>query len=942
MLKKKKIVTGLLTVVLTFNTFISFPSADEFVDIYEERASENISKGVIHEKVLKFTNEGWLNINVMRINLEDKYTSLEVLTNANGISRGDSLTNLTSKNESSDKIIGAINGDFFDTNAMSTIGSIVNNGELVTSSKALPEFASFNIDNNNIPFIDYWSTNKLTLRNNNNDSVLNIAHKNKSYVGNSVILLDKNWGDFSFGNEKHGNIVEMVILNNRVVDIRNNQKAVEIPEDGFVIAATGSSKDYILNNFSVNDSIALEVSSDPDYEKLSLAIGGGAVILKDGKIPDEFSLKVPGRNPRTSIGISKDKKEIILMTIDGRTSSYIGVTQKELAEILIDLGAYDGINLDGGGSSEMVVKGLGKDNIDIANNPSDGFERSIMNGLAVLNNSPKASLKGINIQCEDDIVFLGAHRTFDLKGYDENYNPLEVNPGDGDWTVSGVEGKFIDNKFIPETTGNGTIEVSYNGKIASIDIKVIDNPIELSISPSEMTLQKNSEVPLYVEAVNDDGYKSKIEVSDLQWTIPKNIGEIEGSTFVSSDKVAAGIIKGSFNGIDSYIKVSTGYHEQILDDFERQRGEFVSYPSTIKGAFYLSYNAKKGKRSGQLSYDFTNIDSSKATYIVYNGKGLPLTEKPDKIGLWVYGDNGNSHWLRGKLIDSSGESYNITFARNVDWKGWKFVEASIPDNAVAPLNLERLYLVETEPTQEDYGQIYVDDLTAFYKPKFDGVIPDNDTVYSDKRNVESELKNENSFRFLAHGSISNLNTILDRIVTNKIASIANTMDLSLYTNNVSEKFQEKLVDTHIVGDSGYSLTTFKNSSFIKLDNSKGSIRETDYNQWIWLLNTVKDIDTKSLFVVLPNQLNFDDKLEEKLFFDTFKDLKENKNMDVWILSENSNDDFQIKAIDGIRFVNLKSYPNTSHIDIYNDLKYMVFTVNDGYVTYEIKNMYEKE
>lgn len=940
MLNRKKIITGLLTAALAFNTFITFPAA-EFIDIYEESSSEKISRGVVHEKILRFTDAGWLNINVMRINLKDKHTSLEVLTGENGISSRDSLTNLASKNESANEIIGAINGDFYDTKAFSTIGPVVKDGELLTSSKNQPDFATFNMDTNNSPFIDYWSTNTLTLINNKNNSILNISHKNKSYIENSIILLDKNWGNLSFGKEKHENIVEMIILENEVVEIRNNLEAVEIPENGFVIAATGPSKEYILNSFSVNDRVSLNIVTKPDFEKLSLSIGGGAVILKNGNIPEEFSLKIPGRHPRTSIGISKDEEEIILVTIDGRTSSYSGVTQKELAEILIELGAYNAINLDGGGSTEMVVKPLGEDDITIANNPSGWFERRIMNGLAVLNDSPKSFLKDVEIKCKDSSIFLGTSRVFELKGYDENYNPVEIDLDDAKWTVSGIEGSFTKNTFVPKTTGTGTIKVSYKGKTNSIDISVINNPVELSISPSKIFAQDKKEIPLYAKAVNAEGYSAKIELNDLKWSIPNNIGKIKENAFISSNKVTNDIVKASLNGIDSYIQVSTGYNKVILESFERNNGSFLPYPAEVTGSYNLSPKKKEGNFSGKLNYDFTNISGSKAAYIVFNDTSLAMKERPEKLGLWVYGDKGNSHWLRGKLKDSAGNSFNLTFARNVDWDGWRFVEAAIPNNAVAPLNLERLYLVETEPSYEDYGYIYVDNMTAFYKLKLDKEIPKNTTAYVDKRNISSELKNENSFRFLAHGNISGINTLLDKLTINKLSTISNNMDFNLFTNHIDEKFEEQLSDNYIVGASGYSLVKHNNSSFIRLDNNSGSIRATNYKQWVWLLDTVKNIKSDSVFVILPKPFSFKDKLEEKLFMDTFKKLKEEKGIDVWVLTGGNNDDFDIKAVEGIRFVKLKSYPQTNYINIYNDLKYMEFTVNDGYVTYEIKNMYER-
>jgi exopolysaccharide biosynthesis protein len=84
------------------------------------------------------------------------------------------------------------------------------------------------------------------------------------------------------------------------------------------------------------------------------------------------------RHPRTAIGVTATGK-ILLVVIDGRRARWSrGATLGELRNILRDLGAVDALNLDGGGSSEMVVDG------EIVNRPSDGRERRITNAVLIL------------------------------------------------------------------------------------------------------------------------------------------------------------------------------------------------------------------------------------------------------------------------------------------------------------------------------------------------------------------------------------------------------------------------------------------------------------------------------------------------------------------------------------------------------------------------------
>jgi MYXO-CTERM domain-containing protein len=84
------------------------------------------------------------------------------------------------------------------------------------------------------------------------------------------------------------------------------------------------------------------------------------------------------RNPRTSVGLSQDKKTLILMVVDGRSSTSLGMTCTEVAAQMKSFGAYDAINLDGGGSTTMYLRGTG-----VVNTPSDGIERTVGNHLGI-------------------------------------------------------------------------------------------------------------------------------------------------------------------------------------------------------------------------------------------------------------------------------------------------------------------------------------------------------------------------------------------------------------------------------------------------------------------------------------------------------------------------------------------------------------------------------
>lgn len=108
------------------------------------------------------------------------------------------------------------------------------------------------------------------------------------------------------------------------------------------------------------------------------------LVMGGSRIPD---LDDSDLHPRTAVGYSKNGRYLYLVVVDGRQPFYSdGITIKELADLMISLGAQYAMNLDGGGSSTMVVEG--KDgNPRVLNSPVDDFlprqERPVANHLGI-------------------------------------------------------------------------------------------------------------------------------------------------------------------------------------------------------------------------------------------------------------------------------------------------------------------------------------------------------------------------------------------------------------------------------------------------------------------------------------------------------------------------------------------------------------------------------
>jgi len=127
-------------------------------------------------------------------------------------------------------------------------------------------------------------------------------------------------------------------------------------------APTAPFKDS-LNNFSFDKAIH-SISTRSNKWKMKSAVGGGPILLQNGevKITNNEELKFVGnaindKHPRTAMGYTKDNKLIILV-VQGRFPGIAeGATLGQEAKILQDLGCWKALNLDGGGSSCMLVNG---------------------------------------------------------------------------------------------------------------------------------------------------------------------------------------------------------------------------------------------------------------------------------------------------------------------------------------------------------------------------------------------------------------------------------------------------------------------------------------------------------------------------------------------------------------------------------------------------------
>ena len=195
--------------------------------------------------------------------------------------------------------------------------------------------------------------------------------------------------------------VGLLYVNNRTVApatrsvLRNNTRyftargALGFLDDGGIDIAWVTSRNDSLFNFSEPVKNQPEEPVDSfDFSKAETwevedAIHAGPVLMHDGKIRvtsnEEvfFGSTIPDIHPRTAAGY-RNSGELVLLVVDGRQVDSRGVDLQELAILMRDLGCVEAINLDGGGSSAMVVDGK------LLNRPAGTTsQREVMSAIAV-------------------------------------------------------------------------------------------------------------------------------------------------------------------------------------------------------------------------------------------------------------------------------------------------------------------------------------------------------------------------------------------------------------------------------------------------------------------------------------------------------------------------------------------------------------------------------
>ena len=430
-----------------------------------------------------------LKVSVTEIDLTNPHVALETCMGADrtwGVETPVQMA--TRKTWPGHEVVAAVNGDYFITSSIYEIGvplsGQVSNGELLESTH---NCICLVMDDNHRPYIDRLKfTGQITC---GKDAFpLNLVNRMRYYddvediAGNQSVLFTNAFGPVTYYGSTTGKMVLLKPADGEfhwkpngvekcVVDSVFDARGMKsIPDGKAILWLKGTFADHaamMSKGDVLSISFGLAFNSVPGDVEIRQLIGStGEVIMRNGEFVDDWN----ELHPRTAVGFNADSTRLYFVVVDGRQEESVGATLKDLMGIFVALGAANAMNMDGGGSSCMVV------NDEVINSPSDGQVRPVGNGCLVVSQAPADDEIGI-IAFEPGCYKIPDSEitSFAVWGYNR-YGVLKTKGLTGcTFSCDPQVGFFADDGTFhaSDSPASGSLYVSYGNMMASQHVTIV-------------------------------------------------------------------------------------------------------------------------------------------------------------------------------------------------------------------------------------------------------------------------------------------------------------------------------------------------------------------------------------------------------------------------------------------------------------------------------------
>jgi exopolysaccharide biosynthesis protein len=570
LLRKRTTVLAWFNILLAILTiYFVMPSVASAYQVISKTSSEEIiTQGAVLQTVEMKTDGGPLNVYILKADLSDPFLKIDTIIGGDGtLNSNQTVTDMAKRTGA----VAAINGDFFQIkDSGRTIGLAYQGGKLVESPAQRNDMFGFGLTDDKTPLIEIFGfSGKVTAGNGKSFTLAGInkpgylVMSDASSDVDTLNLYNSLWGTTSRGKlPTLTGVVEAVVKNGVVQQVLTDNAGVPIPADGYVLKGHGRAAQFIKENLKTGSKVNYTYTVEPMGSKLFAAVGGQALLVEAGHLPAYFTQNIYGKHARTAAGISKDGNTLYLAAVemqvaaDGKSAS-IGMTQEELASFLISIGVWRAVNLDGGGSTTIAARHLGDFSVSLVNQPQGTAQRRVPDAIGVFSNAPQGKLSGLSVN-GPSVLLAGTGGKFEVKGYDQYYNPCRVSSDNISFTVPPDAGKFQGNVLIPAKSGNVKVTATLGSASGTAVVKVFGPEMlsELLINPSPVKIEPGSSIQLSAKVKTVSGEYFDLKPEEINWSVSDKLGEITDGKFTAAKDASSGSIKASYQGLTVSVPAS--------------------------------------------------------------------------------------------------------------------------------------------------------------------------------------------------------------------------------------------------------------------------------------------------------------------------------------------------------------------------------------------------
>ena len=637
-----------------------------------------------------------------------------------------------------------------------------------------------------------------------------------------------------------------------------------------------------------------KITEDNYREKFA---GAPLILQNENPVNSSKKLRSPANVPIqiSGIGFRDGGEETVMITVEGnRPEISAGMTPRQLGEYFQFLDCEQAFVTSTGSSSLIFGRYPGMSKPETFNEATGAGEK--VNGALIIELAPSQE------ECDRIIV-----KPEELRVLPDIPCSIEIHPVDR-WNNPAEKEEETKFKIKPEELGRmdghdfvasgkedkGKITVYAGGEKEKIPVRVFKDIQSISSEPDSVALFPGETLAMDITAHAADGQSVPVPAVAVQWKVPENAGKfIAPGKFEAGNRRIEGVLAARVHGVITEIPLAIGKKSKNICDFRSLSGwEFRAEPPLTSGSFEINIAEIEGRpvSVGWLTYQFPgNSEKAMARAL----KTIPIPGRPEKIRLNVMGNHGEEK-LSVLVQDGLDRNHFITLTDKIDWKGWKYLEAFLPQDLRYPVSFAGLAAESTDPEKRKGGNLQFHSLEALYppesKPGPGDVTPENSFPEWLELARTPEEEEDPEFRFFAFG-----NSLLSRespedagsVVTNMIIKGINKIggDIAIHSGNLTrdsrainfEFARNKLKklephhlcaigQTDIIGDPEvFNFPAMVNATHLKkemdevciflMDNVKGGFKASDDHQkpaeeqWPWLLEKIGESNAKNLIFV---------------------------------------------------------------------------------------------